>query len=78
MDLLTVQEAAALLKVPRTWLYARTCESSDLDRLPFYRFGRLIRFKRAEIIAWAERQHQNEPHSSDTLPEGQAVAPTIQ
>ncbi len=74
MDLMSVEEVAELLKVPRTWVYARTCESSDLERLPFYRFGRLLRFKRSEIIAWAERQHQ----TSGYKPEGQQVAQQIQ
>jgi excisionase family DNA binding protein len=78
MDLLTIEETAALLKVPRTWLYARTCKSSDLEPLPFYRFGRLIRFKREEIVNWMERQHQSGPRSAGSQPEGQAVAPTIQ
>ena len=54
MDLMTIEQVADLLKVPRTWIYARTCESSELEPLPFYRFGRLLRFKRSEILAWAE------------------------
>jgi hypothetical protein len=78
MDLLTAEQTAALLHVRVTWLYARTCQSSDLEPIPHYRFGRLIRFKRAEVIAWAERQHQNGPRPSGSLPEGQSVAPTIQ
>ncbi len=63
MDLLTPKEAAKLLNLPVTWLYARTCESSDLERIPFYRFGRLLRFKKAELVAWAEKQHRNGQNS---------------
>jgi excisionase family DNA binding protein len=74
MDLMTVDEVAAMLKVPRTWVYARTCKSSNLEPIPFYRFGRLLRFKRAEIIAWAERQHQ----TSGYKPEGQQTSQQFQ
>lgn len=78
MDLMTAEETAALLNVRVTWLYARTCQSSDLEPIPHYRFGRLVRLKRSEITAWVERQHQNGHRSSGSVPEGQAVAPTIQ
>ncbi len=46
--LLTVRQAAALLAVkPRTiyaWVAGR--------RIPFHKAGRLLRFDRAELLAW--------------------------
>lgn len=50
-EILTVAEAAALLKVPKTWIYERTRE----NRIPHYRMGpRAIRFSRNGLLAWAQ------------------------
>lgn len=41
--LLTVDEVAHILRVPRSWVY------SHLDLLPTIRLGRYVRFRRSEI-----------------------------
>ena len=50
--LLNVAEAAALLGVPRSWVYARI-ETPKCD-VPFYRVGRYIKFKASELDAYLE------------------------
>jgi excisionase family DNA binding protein len=53
--LLTVEEAAALLRVPVSWVYGRTRRRSA-DRLPGIRLGKYWRFREADLEAWIERQ----------------------
>ncbi len=49
--LLTVQEVAALLRVPVSWVYGRMRRRSR-ERLPGYRLGKYWRFNEAEVRAW--------------------------
>lgn len=56
--LLTVNEVAALLQVPVSWVYGRTRKRS-LERLPGYRLGKYWRFDRDEVLAWIQRQREN-------------------
>ncbi len=51
-ELLTLREAASLLKVAPSFLYART----RVNAVPVKRIGRLIRFDRAELEAWISGQ----------------------
>jgi excisionase family DNA binding protein len=53
--LLTVEETAALLRVPISWVYERTRRRSA-DRLPGIRLGKYWRFREADLLAWIERQ----------------------
>jgi excisionase family DNA binding protein len=53
--LLTVEEVAALLQVPVSWVYDRTRKSS-VERIPGFRLGKYWRFREADIVAWVERQ----------------------
>jgi excisionase family DNA binding protein len=55
-DLLTVAEVAALLRVPRSWLYARTA-SDGPEAIPHLKLGRHLRFRRSEVEAWVEEHH---------------------
>lgn len=48
--LLNVKEAAALLGVAPRTIYAWVAER----RVPFRKAGRLLRFDRAELLAWSE------------------------
>ena len=50
-QLLTVEEVAALLHVPVSWVYGRMRKRS-LERLPAYRLGKYWRFREEEIHAW--------------------------
>ena len=51
--LLNVTEAAAVLGVPRSWLYARV-ESPACD-VPFFRLGRYLRFRASELDTYLEK-----------------------
>jgi len=48
--LLTAEEVAEILRVPRSWIYGH------LDQLPTVRLGRYVRFKRAEIELFLDQQ----------------------
>jgi excisionase family DNA binding protein len=48
--LLTVEELAEILRVPKSWIY------SHQDQLPTVRLGRYVRFKRSEIESFLEQQ----------------------
>jgi excisionase family DNA binding protein len=47
-ELLTIDELAAWLKVPKSWCYRATAART----IPFVRVGRHVRFERAAIQAW--------------------------
>ena len=53
--LLTVEEAAALLRVPVSWVYERTRKRS-VDRIPGFRLGKYWRFREEDVLAWLDRQ----------------------
>ena len=53
--LLTVQEVADLLQVPRSWIYQRT-RRRGADRLPHIKLGKYIRFEEDAVLAWLEHQ----------------------
>jgi len=55
--LLSVEEVAALLHVPVSWVYGRTRKRSS-ERLPGYRLGKYWRFREAEILAWLKSQDE--------------------
>ncbi len=57
LDLLNVEEVAAMLRVPTSWIYART--SGKGEQLPYLKIGRHLRFRRAEILEWVEGQSRN-------------------
>jgi excisionase family DNA binding protein len=48
--LLTAEEVAEILRVPRSWIYGH------LDQLPTVRLGRYVRFKRSEIELFLDQQ----------------------
>jgi excisionase family DNA binding protein len=53
--LLSVEEVAALLKVPPSWVYDRT-RMRTKERIPGFRLGKYWRFREADVLAWLERQ----------------------
>ncbi|GEM_PF-1898672 len=77
-ELLTVKEVAALLRVPTSWIYARTSEGGGLEAIPYLKLGRHLRFRRLEIEEWLEKQHGNGSKTSGTLPEGSPQPVTVQ
>jgi excisionase family DNA binding protein len=56
---LTVNEVAALLQVPVSWVYGHMRKRSR-ERLPGYRVGKYWRFSEDEILAWVKRQRGGE------------------
>ncbi len=50
-ELLTVEDVARKLQVPRSWIYARTCPGAR-DRIPHVRCGKYLRFSWPEVEAW--------------------------
>jgi excisionase family DNA binding protein len=53
--LLTVEQVADLLHVPRSWVYSHTRVRAQ-DRIPAFRLGKYWRFDEADVLRWVERQ----------------------
>jgi excisionase family DNA binding protein len=51
MAWLTIDEAVALIRVPKSWLYERT----RTNTIPHLKLGKYLRFDRDEVIAWARQ-----------------------
>jgi excisionase family DNA binding protein len=65
-DLLTVGELALLLRVPASWIYARTADGA-VETIPHLKLGRHLRFRRSEVLPWVEGHHRG-PNSSGAVP----------
>lgn len=55
-ELLTVEEVAALLKVPKTWVYERTRRTRR--RLPHIKLGKYLRFEEAAVLEFIDRNRR--------------------
>ena len=55
--LLTVEQVAAVLQVPPSWVYGRT-RSRAAERIPGFRLGKYWRFREEDVLAWLERQRR--------------------
>ncbi len=53
-SLLTVQEVARALKVPLSWVYARTRRRGQ-DRLPHIKLGKYLRFDMNAVRHWLQQ-----------------------
>ena len=51
-ELLTVDDLAKALKVPKSWLYDRTRRKKD--PIPHIKVGRYPRFQLPQVLAWLE------------------------
>jgi len=60
--LLTVDEVAGLLKVPKSWVYERT-RRRGLEQLPHLRLGKYLRFEETAIQEYLERQKVRNPRN---------------
>ena len=49
-NLLTVQEIAAILNVPVSWIYQRTCIGKNA--IPYVKIGKYVRFDPEEVISF--------------------------
>ncbi len=55
---LTIDEAAALIRVPKRWLYERT----RLNAVSHLKLGKYLRFDRDELVLWARQFHRDGRH----------------
>ncbi len=55
-DLLTPDEMAAILRVPRSWLYDRTRRTRKKGKptIPITRVGKYIRFEKDKVLEWIQ------------------------
>lgn len=56
IELLTVDELAAQLKIKKSWLYQRSREKGS-DAMPLYRIGKYLRYNPNEVLAWIRRKY---------------------
>ena len=54
-ELLTVEEVAALLRVPKSWVYER-CLQTAAHPLPHIKLGKYVRFRKQDILEYLEGQ----------------------
>jgi excisionase family DNA binding protein len=57
VDLLTVEEVAALLKVRPSWVYERI-RARRGDKLPHVKLGHYVRFERTAVEEFVRRQRK--------------------
>jgi excisionase family DNA binding protein len=55
MELLTVDELAKSLKIPKSWVYSRSRQTGP-DAIPRMKVGKYLRFRLADVLAWLEGQ----------------------
>jgi len=48
---LTIEEACAFLKVPKSHLYKKEFQ----QQMPYIRFGRLLRYRKSDLVAFYEK-----------------------
>jgi excisionase family DNA binding protein len=63
---LDIDQVAAMMRVPKSFIYRRTAKGHD-DPIPNYRLGRHLRFKLEDVEAWIEN------HRNETQPESPAA-----
>jgi excisionase family DNA binding protein len=68
MPLLTIEEAAGLLRVKVTWLYERT----RTNEVPHVKLGKYLRFDQDELLAWT-RQFKRDGRGRGVLPHREIV-----
>jgi excisionase family DNA binding protein len=57
--LLTAEEVAQILRVPRSWVYGH------LNELPVIRLGRYVRFRHSEIVRFLEQGNGRQELAND-------------
>jgi excisionase family DNA binding protein len=53
--LLTVEELAKQLKVPKSWVYGKTRIKGE-DQIPCVRVGKYVRFRMPDVVGWLEHR----------------------
>jgi excisionase family DNA binding protein len=54
LELITVNEVAAALRVPPSWVYERVRKRGK-DRMPHLKVGKYLRFRLSEVRIWVDR-----------------------
>jgi excisionase family DNA binding protein len=57
-QIMTVEEAATMLRVPKSWVYERT-RRRGAEQIPHIKLGKYLRFERASIRTWVESMREN-------------------
>jgi excisionase family DNA binding protein len=73
-EILTIEEAAALLKVPKSWLYERTRTGA----IPHLKLGKYLRFPLAELLQWATAQRRQAKEASLPSRDAKQTVPHLQ
>ncbi|MFC1890847.1 helix-turn-helix domain-containing protein [Thermodesulfobacteriota bacterium] len=55
-NLLTIDDLAKILKVPKSWIYSRTRETGP-ESIPRTRVGKYLRFNIKEVMEWLKKQN---------------------
>ena len=72
--LVTAEQAAALLSVPKSWVLAE----ARADRIPHLRLGRYVRFEPDVLLVWwTERRRGPSVAWGAQLQSAPATAPTV-
>lgn len=58
-SLLTIKEMADKLRVPVSWIYARTRLKTE-DTIPHMRVGKYLRFEEAKVMQWLQKQQEDQ------------------
>ena len=58
-ELITVDELADRLKVPKSWVYGKTREKGP-DAIPRIQCGKYIRFQLSSVLAWMQERNKAE------------------
>ena len=61
-NLLTVNELAKKLRVPKSWIYSQT-RQTDSKSIPRIRVGKYIRFLEKDVMDWLQRQQDDKNQS---------------
>lgn len=59
MNLLSVDELAESLSVPKSWIYSRTRETGP-DAMPRIKVGKYCRFVLDDVLEWLKNQSETE------------------
>ena len=76
---LTVEEIAAVLRVPKSWIYARSRQTGP-DEIPRIKVGKYLRFVESDVMEWLARQQDAErgyPEYEDGFLPGYWVLPSF-
>ncbi len=57
-DLLTIDELAEKLRVPKSWIYSRT-RIKGPDAVPRLKIGKYLRFSLEEVLSWLKNQQND-------------------